>query len=113
VLLEAEGEDGSMEEAKGSKQSKREERVKGWQEVAEEEQLPGYRLKVALKLCGRETEKRREEKSTKKCSGGQRESAIGAREINQVVEVGPAGDNSNLAEKKADEGEAGLGEGNC
>ena len=61
MLLEAEGEDGSMEEAKGSKQSKREERVKGWQEVAEEEQLPGYRLKVALKLCGRETKKRREE----------------------------------------------------
>ena len=66
MLLEAEGEDGSMEEAKGSKQSKREERVKGWQEVAEKEQFPGHRLKVALKLCGRETEKRREEENTKK-----------------------------------------------
>ena len=66
MLLEAEGEDGSMEEAKGSKQSKREERVKGWQEVAEKEQFPGYRLKVALKLCGRETEKRRKEEGTEK-----------------------------------------------
>ena len=65
-MLEAEGEKGSMKEAKGSKQSKREERVKGWQEVAEEEQFPGHRLKVALKLCGRETEKRREEENTKK-----------------------------------------------
>ena len=55
MLLEAKGEEGSMEEAKGSQQSKREERVKGWQEVVEEEQLPGNRLKVALKLCGRET----------------------------------------------------------
>ena len=55
MLLEAEGEEASMEEAKGTKQSKREERVKGWQEVAEKEQFPGYRLKVALKLCGRET----------------------------------------------------------
>ena len=65
-MLEAEGEEASMEEAKGSQQSKGEERVKGWQEVAEEEQLPGYCLKVALKLCGRETEKRREKESTKK-----------------------------------------------
>ena len=30
-----------------------------------------------------------------------------------MIEVGPPGDNCNLAEKKADEGEAGLGEGNC
>ena len=30
-----------------------------------------------------------------------------------MVEVGPAGDNSKLAEKKAYEGEARLGEGNC
>ena len=65
-MLKAEGEEGSMKNAKGSKQSKREERVKGWQEVAEEEQLPGHRLKVALKLCGRETKKRREEEGTEK-----------------------------------------------
>ena len=81
MLLEAEGEEGSMKEAKGSQQSKREERVKGWQEVAEKEQFPGNRLKVALKLCGRETEKRREEESTEKGGGSQRESAIGVREI--------------------------------
>ena len=55
-----------MEEAKGSQQSKGEERVKGWQEVAEEKHCPGNCLKVALKLCGRETEKRREKESTKK-----------------------------------------------
>ena len=66
MLLEAEGEEGSMEEAKGSQQSKGEERVKGWQEVAEEKHFPGNCLKVALKLCGRETEKRREEENTKK-----------------------------------------------
>ena len=65
-MLEVEGEEASMEEAKGTKQSKREERVKGWQEVAEEEQFPGHRLKVALKLCGRETEKRRKEEGTEK-----------------------------------------------
>ena len=82
MLLEAKGEEGSMEEAKSSQQSKREERVKGWQEVVEEEQLPGNRLKVALKLCGRETKKRREEESAKKRGGSQRESAIGARETN-------------------------------
>ena len=42
--MKTEGEERGMEEAKGSKQLEREERIKAWKEMTKEEQLPCHCL---------------------------------------------------------------------